>query len=109
MAEFPYINGSLFEEHLRIASFDAKMRQVLLNCCYFDWSTISPAIFGAMFQSIMNPKERREIGAHYTSETNILKLIKPLFLDTLWEEFESIKNNKGKKKTDKIRRISKKR
>ena len=108
LAEFPYINGSLFSEPLRMASFDTKMRQVLLNCCYFDWSTISPAIFGAMFQSIMNPKERREIGAHYTSETNILKLIKPLFLDTLWEEFESIKNNKGKTKQTKLEEFQKK-
>jgi hypothetical protein len=68
------------------------MRQALLDCCYIDWSKISPAIFGSMFQSVMNPKERRNLGAHYTSETNILKLIKPLFLDDLWKEFESIKD-----------------
>jgi len=72
------------------------MRQALLDCCYIDWSKISPAIFGSMFQSVMNPKERRNLGAHYTSETNILKLIKPLFLDELWKEFESIKDNKNK-------------
>lgn len=72
------------------------MRQALLDCCYIDWSKISPAIFGSMFQSVMNPKERRNLGAHYTSETNILKLIKPLFLDDLWKEFESIKDNKNK-------------
>ena len=91
LADFPYVNGKLFEENLPTASFDAKMRQALLNCCYIDWSKISPAIFGSMFQSVMNPKERRNLGAHYTSETNILKLIKPLFLDDLWTEFESIK------------------
>ncbi|MDR0207493.1 MAG: methylase, partial [Bacteroidales bacterium] len=89
---FPYINGKLFEETLHIASFDSKMRQALLNCTYLDWSEISPAIFGSMFQSVMNPIERRNLGAHYTSETNILKLIKPLFLDELWYEFEKIKD-----------------
>ena len=87
---FPYVNGKLFEETLPTASFDSNMRQALLNCIYFDWSNISPAIFGSMFQCVMNPKERRNLGAHYTSETNILKLIKPLFLDELWEEFYGI-------------------
>ncbi len=96
LADFPYVNGKLFEENLPTASFDSKMRQALLNCTYIDWSKISPAIFGSMFQSVMNPKERRNLGAHYTSETNILKLIKPLFLDDLWKEFESIKDNKNK-------------
>ncbi len=94
--DFPYVNGKLFEEVLPSASFDTKMRLALLDCCYTDWSKISPAIFGSMFQSVMNPKERRNLGAHYTSETNILKLIKPLFLDELWAEFESIKGNKNK-------------
>ena len=96
LADFPYVNGKLFEENLPTASFDSKMRQALLDCTYIDWSKISPAIFGSMFQSVMNPKERRNLGAHYTSETNILKLIKPLFLDDLWNEFENIKDNKNK-------------
>jgi hypothetical protein len=96
LAEFPYVNGKLFEEILPTASFDSKMRQALLNCCYIDWSKISPAIFGSMFQSVMNPKERRNLGAHYTSETNILKLVKPLFLDELWKEFEECKDNYSK-------------
>nr|WP_309758780.1 DNA methyltransferase [Flavobacterium sp.] len=94
--DFPYVNGKLFEEILPMASFDSKMRRALLECCYIDWSKISPAIFGSMFQSVMNPKERRNLGAHYTSESNILKLIKPLFLDELWTEFETIKSNKNK-------------
>lgn len=93
LADFPYVNGRLFEEILPTASFDSKMRTALLECCYMDWSKISPAIFGSMFQSVMNPKERRNLGAHYTSEKNILKVIKPLFLDDLWKEFEIIKNN----------------
>lgn len=96
LINFPYVNGKLFQEILPMASFDTKMRSALLDCCYIDWSKISPAIFGSMFQSVMNPKERRNLGAHYTSETNILKLIKPLFLDELWAEFESIKNNQNK-------------
>ncbi len=96
LADFPYVNGKLFEEILPMASFDSKMRQALLDCCYIDWSKISPAIFGSMFQSVMNPQERRNLGAHYTSETNILKLIKPLFLDELRAEFENIKDNKNK-------------
>jgi len=93
LADFPYVNGKLFEEPLPTASFDSTMRQALLNCCYMDWSKISPAIFGSMFQAVMNPKERRNLGAHYTSEKNILKLIKPLFLDELWAAFEKVKTN----------------
>ncbi len=96
LAAFPYVNGKLFEEILPTASFDSKMRQALLECCYIDWSKISPAIFGSMFQSVMNPKERRNLGAHYTSEINILKLIKPLFLDELYKEFEKVKDSKIK-------------
>ena len=96
LADFPFVNGKLFEELLPTASFDSKMRQALLDCCNIDWSKISPAIFGSMFQSVMNPKERRNLGAHYTSEKNILKLIKPLFIDDLWAEFESVKNSKYK-------------
>jgi hypothetical protein len=96
LAEFPYINGKLFEENLPTASFDSKMRKALLECCYIDWSKISPAIFGSMFQSVMNPKERRNLGAHYTSEINILKLIRPLFLDDLWKEFETVNEDPTK-------------
>jgi hypothetical protein len=96
LTDFPYVNGRLFEENLPTASFDSKMRQALLDCTYIDWSKISPAIFGSMFQSVMNPIERRNLGAHYTSETNILKVIRPLFLDDLWAEFESIKDNRNK-------------
>ena len=96
LAEFPYVNGKLFEESLPPASFDSEMRNILLDCCSLNWSKISPAIFGSMFQAVMNPEERRNLGAHYTSEKNILKVIKPLFLDELQNEFESIKNSKKK-------------
>lgn len=98
LAAFPYVNGKLFEEPLPIAAFNTKMREILLECSALDWSKISPAIFGSMFQSVMNPEERRNLGAHYTSEKNILKLIKPLFLDELKEEFKKVKRNKNKLK-----------
>jgi hypothetical protein len=88
---FPWVNGQLFEEQLETADFDRLMRDTLIECCALDWSKISPAIFGAMFQSVMNDEERHDIGAYYTSEENILKLIRPLFLDSLHEEFNSIK------------------
>jgi len=93
LAAFPYINGSLFSEPLPIAAFDSLMRDSLVEASALDWSRISPAIFGSLFQSVMNPKERRALGAHYTSEINILKLISPLFLDDLKAEFESCKNS----------------
>jgi hypothetical protein len=93
---FPYVNGKLFEEMLPLAAFDAGMREALLEACALDWSAISPAIFGAMFQSIMDAKARRNLGAHYTSEENILKLIGPLFLDELRAEFEKVKGNRNR-------------
>ncbi len=92
LAAFHYVNGKLFEESLPPASFDSKMREILLECTALDWGAISPAIFGSLFQSVMNPVERRNLGAHYTSEKNILKVIKPLFLDDLWKEYEKAKN-----------------
>ncbi len=93
---FPFVNGKLFEERLRPASFDRAMRESLLQCCSLDWSRISPAIFGSLFQSIMDKEARRNLGAHYTSETNILKLINPLFMDDLRAEFEKVKHNKNR-------------
>ncbi len=96
LAAFPYVNGRLFEETIPIAGFDSAMRDALLDCCALDWAAISPAIFGALFQSIMDDKARRNLGAHYTSEENIQKLIKPLFLDALWDEFKRVRGNKNK-------------
>lgn len=94
LVAFEYINGNLFAQRLNPAQFDSKMRETLLDLCALDWSIISPAIFGSLFQSIMDADARRNLGAHYTSEENILKLIKPLFLDALWAEFEKVKSNK---------------
>ncbi|GHU31078.1 methylase [Spirochaetia bacterium] len=99
---FPFVNGGLFEEHLETADFDSKMRDTLIDCCTLDWSFISPAIFGAMFQSVMNDAERHDIGAHYTSEGNILKVIHPLFLDDLRAEFEKIKAYTSELRTERL-------
>jgi len=98
LTPFPYINGALFERTTRIPSFTAAMREALIAACEFDWQHVSPAIFGSLFQSVMNARQRREQGAHYTSEKHILRLIKPLFLDALEAEFESIKNSTNQKK-----------
>jgi hypothetical protein len=92
----PYVNGGLFRDHIQIAQFDRAMRETLVECCALDWSRISPAIFGSMFQAAMNPAERRALGAHYTSETNILKALKPLFLDDLRAEFDRCKKQRAK-------------
>lgn len=102
---FEYVNGSLFAERTEIPFFNYELRQILIDCAKLDWSDISPAIFGAMFQAVLEENAtdnkdrkvtRRELGAHYTSERNILKVIQPLFLDGLWQEYEAAKNNKPK-------------
>lgn len=94
LARFPYINGELFAAPLPIPAFDKAMRDRLLEACGFSWEKISPAIFGALFQSVMNAKERRAKGAHYTTEKNILKVIEPLFLDDLRAELARIRDLK---------------
>ncbi len=94
LAAFPYVNGNLFADAINIPSFDTDMREALLKCAYFNWTKVSPALFGSLFQTVMLPAEQRQGGAHYTSEKNILKIIHPLFLDELREEFEHIKTLK---------------
>lgn len=91
LARFDYVNGELFRERLSFPSFDAKTRRKLLDACEFSWDAISPAIFGSLFQSVMGTKERRAQGAHYTTEKNILKVIQPLFLDELRQDFTRLK------------------
>jgi N-6 DNA Methylase len=95
LASFRRVNGELFDESLGFADFDRETRNALLACTHFDWSRISPAIFGSLFQAVMEPKERRQIGGHYTSERDILKVIRSLFLDDLRAEFERAKSNKA--------------
>lgn len=91
LRQFQYINGSLFKEVLPIPAFNKEMRDILLACCQFDWSRVSPAVFGSMFQAVMNTEKgkRRNLGAHYTSEKNILKVVRGLFLDGLRQELEA--------------------
>jgi hypothetical protein len=98
LATFAYVNGDLFAENLGFADFNRDMRNALVACTRFDWSRISPAIFGSLFQAVMEPKERRQIGGHYTSERDILKVIRSLFLDDLRREFERAKNSKAELK-----------
>ncbi|MDP2886070.1 MAG: class I SAM-dependent DNA methyltransferase [Ignavibacteria bacterium] len=94
--QLPYVNGALFEEQIRIPSFDSKMRSLLLQCCMFDWSRVSPAIFGSMFQSVMDKEKRRNLGAHYTSEKNIMKVVRALFLDDMYSTYQSAKHDRRK-------------
>ena len=91
LLQFPYVNGGLFAQTGFIPEFDIATRNQFTDCGNLRWSDISPAVFGSMFQGAMNKAERRNMGAHYTSEENILKLIKPLFLDALYEEFHEIR------------------
>ncbi len=86
--DFDYINGELFQENLPLPHFNRDMRDKLLNVCGFKWEIISPAIFGSLFQSVMNKDERQKKGGHYTAEKNILKVIEPLFIDDLKAEFD---------------------
>jgi len=89
LAAFPYVNGGLFAESPPIVSFNADHRKALLACCHFHWAKISPAVFGSLFQGVMDKKERRQAGAHYTSERDIMKLIRSLFLDELRADLDA--------------------
>ena len=94
LAAFPYVNGGLFaDENIEIPNFTEEIMDILLEkaSADFDWSEISPTIFGAVFESTLNPETRRSGGMHYTSIENIHKVIDPLFLDELRAEFEDIK------------------
>lgn len=93
VASLPYVNGGLFAESIRAPYFSSAMRRDLLKAMELDWAQVSPAIFGSMFQGVMDEKERRNLGAHYTSEKNILRVIKPLFLDELYDEFARVRRS----------------
>lgn len=97
LAEFPYVNGGMFaDEDIEIPPFNDELKELLLNQASldFDWSDISPTIFGAVFESTLNPETRRQGGMHYTSVENIHKVIDPLFLDDLRDELNEIKKYK---------------
>ena len=90
LASFPYVNGGLFQADEPIPDFDKCTRRLLLECGKLNWSEINPDIFGSMFQSVIDPKQRSRLGQHYTSVPNIMKAIKPLFLDELQTAFQDI-------------------
>lgn len=95
LEEFPYVNGGIFRERVTLPEVNAEFRVAILDACRVDWSSISPAIFGSMFQSVRDAKTRRELGEHYTSEENILKTLNPLFLDGLRADFEHARTMKN--------------
>lgn len=105
IASLPYVNGGLFAESIRAPYFTSTMRSELLAAMHLDWSKVSPAIFGSMFQGVMDAKARRNLGAHYTSEKNILRVIKPLFLDDLYVEFAHVLAAGPRKKYDELRKF----
>jgi len=108
LAAFPFVNGGLFKENLPIASFNFDHRNALLACCHFHWGRISPAVFGSLFQGIMDKKERRQLGAHYTSERDIMKLLRSLFLDDLRADLDSALANRSSKRAKRLRDCQKK-
>lgn len=115
LSAFPYVNGSLFEYPFAIPEFDARTRRILLECARLSWAEINPDIFGSMFQAVIDPEQRGSLGQHYTSVSNIMKVIQPLFLDELHEELDTVialshdnrhKNNKAERLDALLKRIS---
>ncbi|MCL1898648.1 MAG: class I SAM-dependent DNA methyltransferase, partial [Micrococcales bacterium] len=96
IACFPYINGGIFAQRLEVPAFDQVMRERLLECCHFDWSVISPAVFGSMFQAVKSKQARRQLGEHYTTEKNIMRLIGPMFLDGLRQRLDQSRSDPAK-------------
>ncbi|MCI7359488.1 MAG: class I SAM-dependent DNA methyltransferase [Parabacteroides sp.] len=99
---FPYVNGGLFEKRLPIPVLSRRARVLMIKCGDFDWKDINPDIFGSMIQAVVSPEKRAGLGMHYTSVPNIMKLIRPLFLDDLYEEFNLAKNTKDIKRLRKL-------
>ena len=116
LTDFPYVNGSLFEYQFAVPVFNARTRRILLECARLNWAEINPDIFGSMFQAVIDPEQRGSLGQHYTSVSNIMKVIQPLFLDELREELDTViglsdvnryKNNKAERLSALLDRISK--
>lgn len=98
--QFPYVNGGLFKEHFPVPNLSRRTRDLILKCGGYQWQEINPDIFGSMIQAVIRPEDRAGLGLHYTSVPNILKVIRPLFLDALYEEFAECKDSV--KKLDKL-------
>ncbi|MCG9629100.1 N-6 DNA methylase, partial [Vibrio mediterranei] len=101
--DFPYVNGGLFKKQIKVPTFDAKARRMLLDSGTLDWSDINPDIFGSMIQGVADPETRSKMGMHYTSVSNIMKVIEPLFLNDLYEEFDKCNDNINKLKKLQVR------
>ena len=99
ITQFPYVNGGLFKAHYPIPTLSRRTRILMLKCGEYNWAEINPDIFGSMIQAVINPEERAGFGVHYTSVPNIMKVIRPLFLDELTEEFIRVKDDERKLKT----------
>lgn len=97
LADFPYVNGGLFADKLPVPKFNRKSRAMLIECgADLNWSEINPDIFGSMIQAVVDPRQRSNMGMHYTNVQNIMKVIEPLFLSELKEEFQKHSENKSK-------------
>jgi len=107
LQKFPYVNGGLFKRKHWIPNFSKKSRKIIIECGELNWAEINPDIFGSMIQAVVHPGQRGSLGMHYTSVPNIMKVIEPLFLNELREEFGNSKGNKGKllKLLERIRKI----
>ena len=106
LLEFPYVNGGLFENKIKLPVFTASSRKLIVECGKLNWDSINPDIFGSMIQAVVHPGQRENLGMHYTSVPNIMKVIEPLFLNDLYEELENSKDDI--KKLTKLReRVSK--
>ena len=96
ITQFPYVNGGLFKTHIPIPVLSRRTRMLMLKCGEYNWAEINPDIFGSMIQAVINPDDRAGLGIHYTSVPNIMKVIRPLFLDELTEEFVRVKDDAKK-------------
>lgn len=96
LQKFPYVNGGLFAKKYWIPVFTTRSRKIIIECGELDWSKINPDIFGSMMQAVVHPSERGSLGMHYTSVPNIMKVVEPLFLNDLKEEFENYHGSKKK-------------
>ena len=92
-SQFPYVNGGLFSKRIRIPQMGRRARKLIIECGELNWKDINPDIFGSMIQAVVSPSQRGTLGMHYTSVPNIMKVIQPLFLDDLYEDFANVKNN----------------
>lgn len=93
ISQFPYVNGGLFHKQIAIPQMGYRARKLILECGGLNWKDINPDIFGSMIQAVVSPGQRGSLGMHYTSVPNIMKVIQPLFLDDLYEEFTKVKDN----------------